>query len=95
MGCLIDMEIIDFLNQVIDRETFILFVRKLLEDRKTAQQIEVKNEESNKYGNASGWENQTIESYLDGAVSWLEDSERNDISWKLMAEFLYCGKIYE
>ena len=93
--CLIKIELIDYLNQVTDRESFILFVRELIKDREIAQKSEIENVEKNKFGNASDWENQTIEHFLDGAVFWLEDSVRNDITWKLMAEFLYCGKIYE
>lgn len=89
------MELIDCLSKVNDRESFILFVTKLIKDRKSAEEIERANFEKNNFTTASDWENQTIENYLDGAVSWLEDSERTDISWKLMAEFLYCGKIYE
>jgi len=89
------MEIVDCLNMVNDRESFILFVKKLIKDRENAQKVEIASPDKNKYGNISDWENTSIEHFLDGAVSWLEDGERNDISWKLMAEFLYCGKIYE
>ncbi|MCY7346275.1 MAG: hypothetical protein LH614_08665 [Pyrinomonadaceae bacterium] len=89
------METIDYLDKVNDRESFILFIRELIKDREIARKAEAENAEKYKYGNASDWENQTIEQFLDGAVSWLEASGREDISWKLMAEFLYCGKIYE
>lgn len=89
------MELVEYLNQVESCKLFILFVKELIKDREIARKKEVTNQEINKYANASEWQNQTIEDFLDGAVSWLEDSEKNDISWKLMAEFLYCGKIYE
>ncbi len=89
------MELIDYLNKVESRESFILFVRELINDRENARKSEIENPDKNKYGDASDWENSTVEHFLDGAVSWLEDSERNNLSWKLMAEFLYCGKIYE
>lgn len=89
------METIDYLEKVNNRESFILFVKELIKDRESARKIESNAPEKNNYSSVSDWENPNVENFLDGAVSWLEDSERNDISWKLMAEFLYCGKIYE
>lgn len=89
------MELIGYLNQVTDRESFIAFVKALIKDRDLAKEIENENPQKYKYGLALDWQNGNIEDFLDGAVSWLEDSARDDISWKLMAEFIYCGKIYE
>ncbi len=83
------------MEEVDDRDSFIFFVRELIKDREIARTAGVENVEKYKYGNASDWENITIEQFLEGAASWLEDSGREDISWQLMAEFLYCGKIYE
>jgi len=74
------MELVEILKKVNDKQTFLSFVSALIEDKK----------KSNK-----DWENLIIEDYLGSAKAWLEDSKREDISWKLMAEFLYCGKIYE
>lgn len=89
------MNLIECLNEVNDRNSFILFVKELIKDRELAHEIETNNPEEYKYGFALDWQNGNIENFLDGANSWLEDTERNDVSWKLMAEFLYCGKIYE
>lgn len=89
------MELIEYLNQVKNRESFILFVKELIKDREIAEKNEAGNSELNQFEGVSDWQNTKIDHYLDGAISWLEDSERDDISWKLMAEFLYCGKIYE
>jgi len=51
---------------------------------------------------ANGWENGTIEAFLDAAASWAEASEfgknqglPEDNPWRQFAIFLYCGKIYE
>jgi hypothetical protein len=51
---------------------------------------------------ARGWENVTIESFLEAACAWAEDTNfgaaqaLSDASpWKKFAVFLYCGKIYE
>lgn len=89
------MELSEFLKNVDDRESFVLFVKALIKDRENARMIEDDTPEEYKFGYALNWQNASVENFLDGAVSWLEDSDRNDISWKLMAEFLYCGKIYE
>ncbi len=74
------MQLVEILQNVNSRETFFEFVSALIEDKKQS---------------GESWENLSIEDYLDSAKSWLEDSKREDVSWKLMAEFLYCGKIYE
>ena len=51
---------------------------------------------------AGGWYNFTIESYLDAALRWAEDSEmgvRQGLpagpSWRVFAAFLLSGSIYE
>ena len=53
--------------------------------------------------NRDEWENQTISDYLEQIASWIEDysiSPANDIEWekidfKILAQLLYMGKIYE
>ena len=53
--------------------------------------------------NRNEWENQTIPDYLEQIASWIEDysiSPANDIEWekidfKILAQLLYMGKIYE
>jgi len=88
----------DELEKVRDRETFFDFVRALIEDR-----IEkATGEDRNSYGGQpGGWENTTIESYLDAALHWAQDSlnkptgMQTEPSWREFATFLYCGKIYE
>jgi hypothetical protein len=82
---------------VADRDSFFAFVRALIEDRED----EISKDSikpSNPYGaSANGWENGTIETYLDAALSWAEDSQGlcREPSWKAFAQFLYSGKIYE
>ena len=89
------MNLIEYLENVNDRETFIEFVNALVEDRSRAEKIEQQNIENFRGGKALGWHNTNIESFLQSALVWLVDSNRNEPSWKLMAEFLYSGKIYE
>ncbi len=80
MVFLIKIELFEILQKVNNRQTFFEFVSALIEDKKKINE---------------SWDNLTIEDYLESTSAWLEDSGREDISWKLMAEFLYCGKIYE
>lgn len=90
------MSLIEYLENVQDKETFIEFVNALIEDRSNAENIEQENIKNYKSGTAAlNWHNTNIESYLQAALVWLVDSNKDEISWKLMAEFLYSGKIYE
>lgn len=79
----------DLLEQVKDQNTFLNFVAALKKDRE---------QENTKVT----WQNDTIEQYLEAALAWAHDSkmaENLDIEitnlWRLFAEFLYAGKIYE
>ena len=81
----------ELLDQVNDRDSFFAFVQALIEDRR-----------SPRGPRAHGWENGTIEDYLDGALRWAIDSEMGQSqgvpqapSWRMFAEFLQSGKFYE
>ena len=90
------MSLVDYLENVKDKETFVEFINALIEDRSKAERLEQQNIENYKSaGAALGWHNTNIESFLQAALVWLVDSDRNEVSWKLMAEFLYSGKVYE
>lgn len=102
------MESTDPLNPdtVHDRESFLGFVRALVADRVAAVEAEKRNPTDpcvlRLVPDAGGWYNFTVESYLDAAVSWAEDTNMGesqglpaDPSWKAFALFLLCGKIYE
>jgi len=85
------------LNQVVDRQSFLVFVKALAADRAN-EVVAERDSPSSPWGpGANGWENGTIESYLDAAVAWAVDSQRlpEEPSWRAFATFLYCGKIYE
>jgi hypothetical protein len=80
------MDLQTLLKQVEDRESFFVFVRALIADRKNVQ----------------SWENTTIERFLSVALAWAEDSDMGttqglpqEPTWKAFAVFLYSGKIYE
>lgn len=96
------MELYEQLERVTDQESFVAFVHALAQDRVSATRAEVQNP-APPYGvDAGGWENTSIEAFLDAAVAWAEDSNFGATQglatatlWRKFAVFLYCGKIYE
>lgn len=96
------MELHEQLESINDQESFLCFVRALVADRRLSVQAEAVNPSSPYGPDVGGWENTSIESFLEAAVSWAEDSnfglnQNLDSAnlWKKFAVFLYCGKIYE
>ena len=96
------MDLHELMEAVSDEKSFLMFVDALRKDRELAAAAE-KASPSGPFGPAQGgWENITIESFLEAACAWAADSEfgaRQDLKeaspWKKFAAFLYCGKIYE
>ncbi len=95
------MDLDEKLEQVVDRESFLEFVKALVKDREDQVRKE-KVSPSSPYGpGANGWENGSIESYLDAALAWTkawigkEHEIPQEPSWKSFAKFLYAGKYYE
>jgi hypothetical protein len=95
----------DYLEAVHDRASFLEFVRALMRDREEEVRKE-KLSPSSPYGpGAGGWENASIEGFLESAVGWAEDVTAHEDerrpwfsetpSWPAFARFLYMGKIYE
>jgi hypothetical protein len=88
------------LDRVTDRESFFAFLQALILDREDEVAKE-KVQPSSSYGpGANGWENGTIESYLDSALRWAVDNAAlgrlsESASWRVFADILYGGKIYE
>jgi hypothetical protein len=95
-------ELTEKLERVTDLESFLDFVMSLAADRRDEVAKERINP-SNQYGpGANGWENTTIEDFLEAASAWAEATKMGktlglpaDPTWKNFAAFLYCGKIYE
>lgn len=95
------MELHEHLEQVTDRESFFDFVQALTKDRISAARQEAEHP-SSAWNAPGGWENWTIEAFLESALAWAKDSNMGqsqglpeEPSWKAFAVFLYCGKIYE
>ncbi|CAN7446737.1 MULTISPECIES: hypothetical protein [unclassified Acidovorax] len=90
------------LDRVVDQDSFLAFAHALAKDRIASVEARV-NETAEPHGrDAGGWENTSIESFLEGAIAWAEDSNfgahqglATSSPWKQFAVFLYCGKIYE
>ncbi len=90
------------LEAVCDEATFVEFLGALAADRIDEVRKE-KKKPSSPYGSgANGWENGTIEAYLEAACAWAEASKeglryyhRPSNPWKRCADILYTGKIYE
>jgi len=96
------MELHEQLATVNDERSFLAFARALQLDRVAAVAAESRVP-SLPYGqDAGGWENVSIESFLESALAWAEASDfgasqglASTNLWKKFAVFLYCGKIYE
>jgi hypothetical protein len=90
------------LELVSDSSTFLMFARLLVADRIDEVRKEAEKPSSPYGPGHNGWENGTIETYLDAAISWAEDTDMGASQglapgnpWKQFAVFLYVGKIYE
>ena len=89
----------DLAEAVSDEGTFIEFVKGLREDRLAEDRA--RSVDGTGRGNR-GWENHTIEAFLEAAMAWVEDSHFGqkqglaDASpWRKAAAFLLSGKMYE
>jgi hypothetical protein len=90
------------LQSVNDESSFLAFAMALAEDRIESREKEKISPGSPYAADANGWENTSIEDFLEGAVAWGESTRLGltqglspDNPWLRFATFLYCGKIYE
>lgn len=87
-------------DTVSDEESFLAFARALAADNKLA---EVLAKAHSLDDSPRGWQNATIQQFLESAVAWAEDSrfgrgrlpDEATSPWRRFAAFLYAGKIYE
>ncbi len=96
------MELDELLKSVTDEASLLRFISALREDR-LAEDAAQQTSGIDACGRGpQGWENHTIEGFLEAALAWAEStnfgktqgmSEANP--WRRFAGFLYCGKIYE
>jgi hypothetical protein len=90
------------LEAVCDEETFLQFLQALSDDRAASVAQEKVAPSSPYVPDARGWENTTIERFLDTAVRWAQDSvngnpfyEKPDNPWRRCADILFAAKSYE
>ena len=84
----------DYLDKVVDQASFIRFVEALADEREAAERLEA-TQSGVYYDGAYNWKNADISSFLSAAVQYFKPDATTTPSWRMMAEFLYCGKIYE
>ena len=91
-------------DEVHDEQSFLEFVQALNADRADEVEKEKSKPSSPYSAGANGWENMTIEDYLESGAAWAIDSnfgriyrdrKFNDNHWNQFAHFLYAGKTYE
>lgn len=90
MTLLVGDDLIDYAKTITSKQDFEYFLKCLVEDYKE---------------NKSEWENEDLLQYLDGLSSFVpcsasyyqnigEDLDVEQISWRLVAEFLLAASVY-
>ena len=77
------MNIVESARGVTDRQTLANFVRNMRDDL---------------IADADGWENPTLERFLDAFAAWCADHPSTNVeqpTWSLVAEMLGAASIYE
>lgn len=89
----------ELLDSVVDRDSFITFVQALAEEREEAEQMERDEPVRYQMGGAHDWQNGCISSFLYAALQYFEPKPFHmpdaAPSWRMFAQLLYFGKIYE
>lgn len=87
------------LDEVKDRESFIVFALALAEERDRAEKFERENPDVYVVDGALGWMNGSIGQFIGAGLSHFEpafgEKSIETPTWKDLAEFLYCGKTIE
>ena len=96
------MKLNELIDTVTDEKSFLKFVAELRRDREEEVEAQSAIPIDDCGRGPNGWENHTIEDFLEAAQGWAKDSDFGDSQnlkdaspWKKFAVFLYCGKIYE
>lgn len=93
------MELEELLDRVVDRESFVVFVRTMAAESETAAEMVAASPDKYRYASALGWENTTISDFLYCSLLYFDSSPlrcpETVPSWRMFAEFLYFGKIWE
>ncbi|WP_298900949.1 hypothetical protein [uncultured Psychroserpens sp.] len=78
------------INKIKDKKDFLNFIGQFIQDF---------------YNNGDSWENNKLNTFLEGMESWVEDMEGyyenmnlpipENIDWRIFADILYAAKMYE
>ena len=89
----------ELLDKVSDRDSFIAFVTGLAAEREQAEQMERNEQGRYQLGGAHNWQNRTISSFLYASLAYVDAKPFHEPeavpSWKMLADVLYHGKVYE
>ena len=97
-------ELYQALELVCDEETFLQFLLALRDDRERSIAKELLSPSSPYGPDAGGWENTTIERYLNAAVTWANASKNGlplagysppSNAWRRCADILCAAIVYE
>lgn len=96
----VDLE--ELLENVDDEQSFIAFVQALGCDFARERVLERSTPSSPHGPEVLGWENGSVDAFLDAAAAWATADSRNTPSttpesnvWQRCAEILLAGKFYE
>lgn len=100
-----ELEIVDLhamLEVVVDEDSFLSFVEELGRDFCLERKLEAENPSPPYMHGKLGWENGSIDTFLDAATAWGRNSSepehpgyRETNPWRRCANILYAGKYYE
>lgn len=84
-------------DNIHDEKTFIEFLIALMKDRELEVEKEKAQPSSPYEPGALGWQNLTIEGFLESAVAWAEatNGKKESNPWKRAAQIIQAGKTYE
>ena len=87
----------ELLDSISSRESFIQFLEALIADRYHLIGQEKVVPSSPYSAEANGWENSSIENFLEAMQAWAKDSQalNAEPSWRGFAQLLLAGKSYE
>ncbi|QIL90507.1 hypothetical protein GNX18_12625 [Microbulbifer sp. SH-1] len=96
------VDLFSLAEKVHDEETFVEFLRELMRDREKEIALEIESPSSPYGAGALGWQNITIEGFLESAIAWSEGTnhpsehyKKPGNPWARAAQIIHAGKIYE
>lgn len=91
----------ELLELVNDEQSFIGFIEALRSDFAAERRLNDETPSLHDRTDFSGWENGTVDTFLDAAAAWATASSKSQPSasdknvWQRCASILFAGKFYE